>query len=136
MRYMLDTNICIYIINKRPAHVFDVFKQYELGELCISSVTTSELYYGVEKSKNKFRNIHALNKFLMPFSIITYDNDDSIKYGKVRSKLEKKGQVIGSMDLMIAAQALSKEFILVTNNEKEFLRVNNLKVKNWVNKIR
>ncbi|OGI06119.1 MAG: hypothetical protein A2Y40_02525 [Candidatus Margulisbacteria bacterium GWF2_35_9] len=135
MRYLLDTNICIYIINKKPKHVYDEFVKYEIGDLYISSITTSELYYGIEKSKNRIKNFHALNKFLSPFSIIPYDNDDAIMYGKVRASLEKKGNIIGALDLMIAAQALEKGFTVVTNNEKEFSRVNKLKVENWIKNI-
>lgn len=135
MRYLLDTNICIYIINRRPEHVFEVFSKYEVGELCISSITTSELYYGVEKSKNKTKNLQALDKFISPFSIVTYDNNDAEIYGKIRTKIENKGQIIGAMDLMIAAQALAKKFVLVTNNEKEFKGINKLKIENWIRKI-
>ena len=129
---MLDTNICIYIIKNKPQTVKERFKQFEIGELCISSITVSELMYGVYKSQHMEKNLKAITTFLMPFDIVDYDYNASIEYGKIRAYLEKKGQIIGGMDLQIAAHALASDMTLVTNNTKEFERVKGLKFENWV----
>ncbi len=129
---MLDTNICIYIIKNRPKSVKDRFKEFEIGELCISSITVSELMYGVYKSEYVEKNFIAIENFLMPFDIVNYDYESSIEYGKIRSDLERKGQVIGGMDMQIAAHAKALNMVLVTNNSKEFKRVHGLVIDNWV----
>ena len=129
---MLDTNICIYIIKNKPETVKERFKQFEIGELCISSITVSELMYGVYKSQHMEKNLKAITTFLMPFDIVDYDYNASIEYGKIRAYLEKKGQIIGGMDLQIAAHCLALDMTLVTNNIKEFERVKGLKFENWV----
>lgn len=129
---MLDTNICIYIIKNKPQTVKERFKQFEIGELCISNITVSELMYGVYKSQYMEKNLKAITTFLMPFDIIDYDYNASIEYGKIRAYLEKKGQIIGGMDMQIAAHALASDMTLVTNNTKEFERVKGLKLENWV----
>lgn len=129
---MLDTNICIYIIKNKPQTVKERFKQFEIGELCISSITVSELMYGVYKSQYMEKNLKAITAFLMPFDIIDYDYNASIEYGRIRAYLEKKGQIIGGMDMQIAAHALASDMTLVTNNTKEFERVQGLKLENWV----
>jgi len=132
MKYMLDTNICIYIIKNKPIKVLNKFKKIDPKDVCISSITSSELWFGVYKSSSFERNAIALEEFLSPLTIVEYDNPASKVYGKVRSQLEKKGKVIGSMDLLIAAHALSLELTLITNNSKEFKRVDGLSVNNWV----
>jgi tRNA(fMet)-specific endonuclease VapC len=129
---MLDTNICIYLIKNRPTEVKKRFDAYEVGEICISSITVSELYYGVYQSQMIETNLKALALFLAPLNIVDYDKKASIEYGKIRSILESKGKVIGSLDMLIAAHALSLETVLVTNNTKEFERVDGLGVENWV----
>lgn len=131
-RMMLDTNICIYIIKNRPESVKERFKEFEIGELCISSITVSELMYGVYKSEYVEKNLIAIENFLMPFDIVNYDYESSIEYGKIRSDLERKGQVIGGMDMQIAAHAKALNMVLVTNNSKEFKRVHSLVIDNWV----
>lgn len=131
-KIMLDTNICIYLIKNRPLEVKEKFNQYEVGEIAISSITVSELYYGVEKSQHKEQNRKALALFLAPLNIVAYDEKASIAYGKVRSLLESKGQVIGSLDMLIAAHAISTDTTLITNNTKEFVRVDGLNLENWV----
>lgn len=133
MRYLIDTNICIYIMNERPPEVIAEFKKHALGDIGISSVTVSELYYGVSKSRHKQKNAKRLQAFLMPFEILNYDENASIHYGDIRADLEAKGKVIGAMDMMISAHARSQNLILVTNNESEFKRVDSLKVENWAN---
>jgi tRNA(fMet)-specific endonuclease VapC len=129
---MLDTNICIYIIKNKPQNVRERLKEFDIGDLVLSSITVSELYYGVYKSEHMEKNLLALEHFLKPFDVLGYDIKASIAYGKIRADLEKKGQIIGGLDMMIAAHALSCNMILVTNNIKEFQRVKGLKLDNWV----
>ncbi|MEQ1312522.1 MULTISPECIES: type II toxin-antitoxin system tRNA(fMet)-specific endonuclease VapC [Acinetobacter] len=131
MIYLLDTNICIYVINNKPQHVFERFKQYQLGQLAISSITASELAFGVEKSGSE-RNKQALNKFLSPLEILPYDEQAIWHYAKLRQNLQSIGKPIGSLDMLIAAHALALEVVLVTNNTKEFERIDGLKLENWV----
>ncbi|MEE9431981.1 MAG: type II toxin-antitoxin system VapC family toxin [Melioribacteraceae bacterium] len=132
MKYMLDTNICIYIIKNKPIKVLNKFKKIDPKDVCISSITSSELWFGVYKSLSFEKNAIALEQFLSPLTILEYDNSAAKVYGKVRSQLEKKGKVIGGMDLLIAAHALSLELTLITNNTKEFKRVEGLNVSNWI----
>ena len=132
MKFLIDTNICIYIMNNHPPEVIKKFRKIGVGNICISSITVSELQYGACKSKQIKKNIKRLNEFLSPFKIISYDESASECYGEIRSRLEKQGKVIGPLDMLIAAQALSKNLTLITNNEKEFKRVKSLKVKNWI----
>lgn len=129
--YMLDTNICIYIINQKPQQVFERFKTLEYGKLCISSITAAELAFGVEKS-GSLRNKQALEKFLSPLEILPFSQDCIWQYGKIRNELQKQGQIIGAMDLLIAAHACAMGCVLVTNNLKEFERVQGLALENWV----
>ncbi|MBH9970675.1 MULTISPECIES: type II toxin-antitoxin system VapC family toxin [unclassified Commensalibacter] len=131
MIYLLDTNICIYIINNKPPHVFEKFKQFQLGQLGISSITASELAFGIEKSGSQ-RNKQALNKFLAPLEILPYDEQSIWRYAQLRHQLQSTGQPIGSLDMLIAAHALALDVTLVTNNVKEFKRVKGLIVENWV----
>jgi len=112
--------------------VREKFKEFDVGDLVLSSITVSELYYGVYKSEYIDKNTLALEHFLRPFDIVAYDVQASALYGKIRADLEKKGQVIGGLDMMIAAHALSQKMTLVTNNTKEFKRVENLKLDNWI----
>lgn len=128
---LLDTNICIYIINQRPAAVLQRFRDYSLGEIGVSSVVAAELAYGVAKSGSA-RNQDALEMFLAPLEILPFDDRAVWAYGKLRANLEKIGQAIGSMDTMIAAHAVSMNATLVTNNTREFSRVQGLKLENWV----
>lgn len=132
MKYMLDTNICIYIIKKRPIQVLQNLQKHAIGDICISTITVAELEYGVEKSANPERNRIALTEFLAPFEIIDFDDTAAHEFGAIRATLEKQGNVIGPFDLQIAAHAKSKNLIIVTNNEKEFDRVPGLAVENWV----
>ncbi len=132
MKYMLDTNICIYIIKNNPAIVRERFETLNIGDIGVSSITSSELFYGVFKSQNRIQNRKALDGFLLPLMIDEYDYDASIYYGEVRASLEKSGNIIGPLDLQIAAHALSLGVTLVTNNIKEFERVEGLRLENWV----
>ena len=131
-KIMLDTNICIYIIKNKPQKVREKFKEFDIGDLAISSITVSELYYGAYKSLHVEKNLLALEHFFKPFDILEFDTKASIKYGRIRASLEKSGKVIGGVDMLIAAHALSNTMSLVTNNTKEFERVENLKIENWV----
>lgn len=132
MKYLLDTNICIYIIKKKPEEVIKRFLKMKPDSIAISSITVSELYYGVAKSSKPNENTIALEQFILPLTVINYNKEDSISYGKLRAKLEQKGKLIGAMDMLIAAQALSRNLILVTNNEREFKKVEGLSFENWV----
>lgn len=131
MNYLIDTNICIYIMNQRPPEVIQKFKNIEIGQIGISTITVSELNYGVAKSQYKEQNAKRLEEFLTPFGILPYNEDASSYYGTIRSQLERQGKVIGPLDMLIAAHAISEDLILVTNNEKEFQRIHMLKVENW-----
>ncbi len=132
MEYILDTNICIYIIKKKPIVVFEEFKKSPIGSIGISSITLAELKFGVMKSSNPVKNQEALMNFLTPLEIIDFDYDSALHYGKIRAYLEIKGIPIGSLDMLIAATALSNNSVLITNNEKEFRRIPELKVQNWI----
>ncbi len=132
MRYLLDTNICIYIMNRRPLTVIRKFKQFDIGDIGISSITVSELYYGAKKSNRLEENIQRLWAFLMPFEVVSYDEAAANAYGDIRVDLERKGAVIGPLDMLIAAHALSLGLILVTNNVKEFQQISSLPVENWL----
>ena len=133
MKFMLDTNICIYIIKRKPLNVIDRFKRTEISQIGISSITLSELIYGVSKSSKPEQNRMALTQFIAPLEVLPYDDESSQYYGDLRFHLEKQGTPIGALDMLIAAHALSVDCTLVTNNEKEFVRVPNLKIVNWTN---
>lgn len=133
MKYLLDTNICIYIINEKPGKVLEKFAQYPVHEFGISSITHAELQYGVQKSKHKKQNQNALDEFLTPLTILPFQGRDVVvHYGKIRAGLESKGMVIGPFDMLIAAYAVSLDMTIISNNIKEFSRVPDLKCENWV----
>lgn len=132
MEYLLDTNMCIYIIKKKPENVLEKFKGLSLGSIGISSITLAELQYGIMKSSDPRKNQEALDKFLTPIEILDFDYYATIEYGKIRAELERKGTPIGPLDTLIASHALSLELTLVTNNVREFDRVSGLKIENWV----
>lgn len=128
---MIDTNIGIYIMNQRPIEVIYKFKQFDIGEIGVSTITVSELQYGAAKSKNREVNKQRVDAFLLPFEIMPYDEIAADSYGNIRCQLETRGETIGPLDLLIAAHAVSRDLILITNNEKEFKRVENLQLENW-----
>ena len=132
MKYMLDTNTCIYIIKRKPVDVIDRFRRLQISQVSVSSITLSELEYGVIKSSKPQQNHLALAQFLAPMEILPYGDAVAQHYGKLRVHLEKQGTPIGSLDMLIAAHALSTGCILITNNVKEFERVPNLKINNCV----
>ena len=133
MKYMLDTNICIYLIKQQPKEVIEKFQGTTPSEIVISTVVVAELVYGIEKSQHKEKNSTALELFLAPLEIINFDFKAAQSYGAVRAFLERNGTLIGAYDLMIAAHAFSLGLILVTNNMQEFTRIPDLMVENWVN---
>ncbi len=130
--YLLDTNICIYIIKKKPVNVFERFKLLAPGTVGISSITAAELQYGISKSSFPEKNLNALEQFLIPLEILEFNYDAAIYYGRLRSNLEKNGKLIGPLDMLIAAHGLSVNATLITNNVKEFTRIEGLKIENWV----
>lgn len=131
MKYLLDTNICIYLIRQRPASVLQEMAKQQIGDVGISSVTVAELQFGVDKSAQPERNGAALAQFLTPLLIVDFDKPAADVYGKIRAVLEQRGTPIGSLDMLIAAHTLSLDVTLVTNNEREFNRVHGLKLENW-----
>ena len=134
MRYLLDTNICITMIKQRPLRVMEKFRACDVGDIGISAITVSELWYGVAKSLNqasKAANSKALRQFLLPLNVVNFDDRAAEAYGEIRAALEQAGEPIGGMDLLIAAQAVSLGIPLVTNNERKFTRVPDLIVENW-----
>ena len=133
MNFLLDTNICIYIIKQKPPEVLQKFKAYQVGDIGISSITVAELEFGVQKSQFPEKNQQALAQFLLPLTIVDFDFAAATVYGKIRATLEKQGTPIGSLDTLIAAHALSLQLTLITNNIKEFSRVTDLKLDNWAN---
>jgi tRNA(fMet)-specific endonuclease VapC len=132
MRYLLDTNICIYLIKKHPLEVLERFSQHSPQDVAISTITLFELQYGIEKSQYRQRSQDALNKFLIPLNVISLDRSSSMEAATIRAQLEKVGVPIGPYDLLIAGLARSRNMILVTSNTKEFERVSGLHVENWV----
>ena len=131
LKYMLDTNIVIYVIKRRPLEVLDTFNQHA-GQMCISSITLSELLHGVEKSAQPDHNLRQVESFVSRLDVLDYTSKASAHYGDIRSNLENKGKTIGVNDLHIAGHARSEGLILVTNNLKEFERVEALRLDNWV----
>ena len=133
MKYLLDTNICIYLIKQRPPSLLEKVQSFSVGEIGMSVITLAELQYGVSKSGQAKKNQEALDQFMIPLALAVFDRKATVAYGRIRAALEKKGQPIGGMDVLIAAHALSLDMPLVTNNEKEFRRVPGLRVENWIN---
>lgn len=131
MKYMLDTNICIYAIKHKPDTVIRKFLSHDPEELCISAITYAELMHGVEKSMTVERNRIAMSLFLSPITILQFDERAAEEYGRIKAELEKKGTPIGSMDTLIAGHAKSRGLIIVTNNTREFNRVVGLSVEDW-----
>ena len=129
---MLDTNICIYIIRKKPVEVLERITELSFADIGISSITLAELEYGVAKSSRPQQNRLALNAFLAPIEIAPFDARAAAHYGEIRCLLEKKGKVIGAMDMLIASHAGSMPVTLVTNNIREFKRIPDLQIENWV----
>lgn len=133
MKYLLDTNICIYLIKRKPHQVLQKFQAHSIGEIGISAITVAELQFGVQKSQYVQQNRRALRQFLLPLICAPFDDRAAAAYGEIRATLEAQGTPIGSLDTLVAAHALSLDATLVTNDIKEFSMAPNLKVVNWVN---
>lgn len=130
MRYMLDTDICIYTINEQPAAVLRAFRRFHSAGLGISSVTAAELHFGVARTGSK-RNLEALRFFLGTLEVAPFDKQAAEASGSIRAWLQSKGTPIGPYDTLIAAHAQVLDVTLVSNNVREFERVPNLRVENW-----
>jgi tRNA(fMet)-specific endonuclease VapC len=131
MRYLLDTNICIYIIKRSPPHVGERFKHLRVGDVGISAITYCELQFGAANSSRPKENRLALTEFLCPLEVRDFPSQAAIVFGELRVHLQRAGTPIGSYDLLIAAHALHEGFTLVTNNTKEFHRVPGLRLEDW-----
>lgn len=132
MMYMLDTNICVYLIKHNPFQVRARFEKLQPGDVLLSSIVLAELMYGISKSRYKEHNLAALEMFLMPLEVMPFEEHATGIYGDIRVELERSGQMIGGNDLFIAAHALALNATLVSNNVKEFSRVPKLSLENWV----
>lgn len=132
IQFMLDTNMVIYIIKHKPESVLQRFQLYDPSEFCISAITLAEMQYGISKSKKPEQNQLALATFLSNISVLPFDDKAAVEYGDIRADLERKGTPIGGNDMLIAAHARSLGLTVVTNNTKEFARVLDLKLENWV----
>ena len=131
LRRLLDTNVCIHVIRRRPQAVLRRFEDYGIGEVGVSSVTVAELRYGAEKSARPEQNFEALGRFLLPLEILAFGGEAAAVYGRIRAALERAGTPIGPLDTLIAAHAVSVSVTLVTNNTREFGRVPGLEVEDW-----
>ena len=129
--YLLDTNICIFAINRKNPQVINTIKEKINTNMHLSSLTIAELEFGVENSQYVEKNRIALLKFISLFFVLPFDDEDAVSYGKLMAKLKRKGEMIGPIDMLLAAQALSKELILITNNVGEFSRIDGLKIEDW-----
>ena len=130
--YLLDTNICIELIRSRSVKILRRLQKCRIGQVGISSITLAELEYGVHKSSDPQRNKIALIEFCAPLEILPFDDRAASIYGRIRTAIEQKGRPIGPLDTLIAAHALAMEAILVTNNQREFARVPDLNIENWL----
>lgn len=131
LKYLLDTNIVIYVLKRRPKEVLEIFNR-NASRMAISSITLSELIYEAEKSSNVDKNLEAIEEFVSHLDVLPYDAKASQHYGQIKAALEKRGEIIGENDIHIAAHAICQGLILVTNNLREFKRVPNLARENWV----
>jgi tRNA(fMet)-specific endonuclease VapC len=133
MKYLLDTNICIYLIKRHYPEILSKLLRVGFSDIGISSITVAELEYGVANSNRSIEAQAALLEFIFPFEILDFNYTAASCYGKIRKELKDKGQPISDMDMLIAAVAMANELIVVTNNEKEFRRISGLKIENWKN---
>ena|SRR5437016_4774552 len=131
MRYLLDTNICVYIAKRKPPQVFERLRRLRPGDVGMSAVTYFELCYGAEKSQRREENRRRIEELRRLIPVLSVEAEASVHYGRLRTELERAGTPIGAYDLIIAAQALSLRLVLVTNNVREFKRVRGLPIENW-----
>jgi tRNA(fMet)-specific endonuclease VapC len=132
MHHLLDTNICIYFLNRASERLIEHFHRLSPSEIKLSSITVAELFYGADKSKARIKNRKIAEEFVSTFQIIPFDARCCNYYSKIRNALEKSGTPIGPMDMLIASICLANNLIFVTNNTKEFKRITELKVENWL----
>ncbi|MFH1351319.1 MAG: type II toxin-antitoxin system VapC family toxin [Pseudomonadota bacterium] len=132
MSYLLDTNTCIYFLNRSSEKIISKMKSLSPSNIRLSSITVAELFFGAEKSKAKKKNWTIVQSFIGNFELIPFDEKCCENYAKIRVSLEKFGSPIGPMDLLIASITLAHNLILVTNNVKEFRRIRGLKLENWI----
>jgi tRNA(fMet)-specific endonuclease VapC len=132
MKILLDTNICIYLIKNNPPDLRDRLKVFNPGEVGLSVITAAELNYGAARSAVAEKNARALESFLLPLEILDFDLKSALAYGRLRAILERKGRPLGGLDLLIAAQAVAYDLLLITHNLKEFKRVPDLRRQTWV----
>ncbi|MBN2093730.1 type II toxin-antitoxin system VapC family toxin [candidate division KSB1 bacterium] len=132
MKYLIDTNILIYLMNSKSLELQKKFTERSTDDFCVSAITVAELIYGAKKSKNIEKNLNAVIKILSPFTIIDFTSKDAFEYGDIRAKLEMKGKIIGANDLLIAAQAKRQKLVVLTANTKEYERVEGLDLENWI----
>jgi tRNA(fMet)-specific endonuclease VapC len=133
MKYLLDTNICIYLIKRQYPEILSKLLRVGFDKIGISTITLAELEYGVANSNRSFEAQTALLEFILPFEILDFNYTAASFYGKIRKELKDKGRPISDMDMLIASIAMANELIVVTNNEKEFKRISELKIENWKN---
>ena len=131
MKYLLDTNICVYLIRQKPPTLLQKFTQFAVADIGISTITVAELQYGVYRSAHQTKNQQALEQFLIPLAILDFDYDAANSYGRLRAHLEARGTPIRALDTLIAAHALALQLTLVTNNVGEFARVEGLRIEDW-----
>lgn len=134
IRFLLDTDICIFLIKNRPREVLEQFRRHAPGETAISAITLFELEYGAEKSSQRKQAQNALARFLSPLGVLEVDREAASEAARIRARLERKGRPIGPYDVLIAGLAKSRALTLVTNNTREFSRVQGLSVENWTAK--
>ena len=135
IQYLIDTNIVIYMMMKRSRAVFEKMKTVNPGSIGVSAITIAELQYGIAKSQNRERSQQRLAAFMLPFEVLSFTEDAAIISGEIRADLTQRGQIIGAYDILIAAQAMASDIPLVTNNTREFERVEGLKLENWAEPI-
>ena len=131
LQNMLDTNICIYVIKSRPIELREQFNRLT-EQICISTITLAELYYGVEKSSRRAQNLQAVEEFVARLETLPFSVEAAAHYGQVRAELERAGQLAGRHNMLIGAHARSAGLIVVTNNLREFERIPGLRIENWV----
>jgi len=131
VKYLIDTNILIFLCNSKSEKLERRFRRHRPEDFFVSSITVGDLIYGVNKSKQREPNLHAILKILSPFTVLDFDSSDGWQYGELRAELEAKGKVGGGNDMLIAAQAKRRKLAVITNNTKEYKRVSGLKVVDW-----
>jgi tRNA(fMet)-specific endonuclease VapC len=131
VKFLLDSNICIFVLRQKPLDVLKKVASHPSADIAISSITVAELHFGAQRSADPPKNRRALEQFLVPFSLLNFDYAAAEIYGEIRATLQAAGTPIGSLDMLIAAHALSQGLTLVTNNVREFTRVPNLIVEDW-----